>query len=59
VPGIAALGPDAGELGPAFSADPASVLVPASRSIAGADNPAEAAEELRDQVWAASQSGTR
>ncbi len=59
VPGIGAQGGDPAELGPAFSADPASVLVPASRSIAGAADPAAAAAELRDRVWAASQSATR
>jgi orotidine-5'-phosphate decarboxylase len=59
VPGIGAQGGDPGDLGPAFSGDPASVLVPASRSIAGADDPAAAAAELRDRVWAASQSATR
>jgi orotidine-5'-phosphate decarboxylase len=59
VPGVGAQGGDAADLGPAFSANPASVLVPASRSIAGADEPAAAAADLRDQVWAASQSATR
>jgi orotidine-5'-phosphate decarboxylase len=59
VPGIGAQGGDPAELGPAFSGDPASVLVPASRSIAGADDPAAAATELRERVWAASQSATR
>jgi orotidine-5'-phosphate decarboxylase len=59
VPGIGAQGGDPEELGLVFSADPASVLVPASRSIAGADDPAGAAAELRERVWAASQSATR
>jgi orotidine-5'-phosphate decarboxylase len=59
MPGVGAQGGNAADLGPAFSADPASVLVPASRSIAGADDPAAAAAALRDQVWAASQSATR
>jgi orotidine-5'-phosphate decarboxylase len=59
VPGVGAQGGDASDLGPAFSEDPASVLVPASRSIAGAAEPAAAAADLRDQVWAASQSATR
>ncbi len=59
VPGIGAQGGDAAALGPAFSGDPASVLVPASRSIAGAADPATAAAELREQVWAVSQSATR
>ena len=59
VPGIGAQGGDPAELGPAFSPDPASVLVPASRSIAGASDPAGAAAELRERVWAASQSAAR
>jgi orotidine-5'-phosphate decarboxylase len=59
VPGIGAQGGDPADLGPAFSAEPASVLVPASRSIAGAADPAAAAAELRDRVWAASQSAAR
>jgi orotidine-5'-phosphate decarboxylase len=59
VPGVGAQGGDPAELGPAFSGDQASVLVPASRSIAGADDPAAAAGELRERVWAASQSATR
>ena len=59
VPGIGAQGGRAADLGPAFSRHPASVLVPASRSIGAADDPAAAAAELRDQVWAASQSAAR
>jgi orotidine-5'-phosphate decarboxylase len=59
VPGIGAQGGDPADLGPAFSGNPASVLVPASRSVAGADDPAAAAAELRERVWAASQSATR
>ena len=58
-PGVGAQGGDAADLAPAFSANPASVLVPASRSIAGAADPAAAAAQLRDQVWAASQSAAR
>jgi orotidine-5'-phosphate decarboxylase len=59
VPGVGAQGGDPAELGPAFSNDQASVLVPASRSIAGAEDPAGAAAELRERVWVASQSATR
>jgi orotidine-5'-phosphate decarboxylase len=59
VPGIGAQGGDPDELGPAFSGHPASVLVPASRSIGRAQDPAAAAAELRDRVWAASQSAIR
>jgi orotidine-5'-phosphate decarboxylase len=59
VPGIGAQGGDPAELEPAFGVGPASVLVPASRSIGDAADPAAAAAELRERVWAASQSATR
>ncbi len=59
VPGVGAQGGSAADLGPAFSSHPASVLVPASRSIAGAADPARAAAELRDALWAVSQSVAR
>ncbi len=59
VPGVGAQGGSPDELAPAFSAEPASVLVAASRSIAGASDPASAAAELRDRVWAVSQSAAR
>ncbi len=59
VPGVGAQGGSAAALGPAFSADPASVLVPVSRSIAGADDPAAAAAGLRDQLWSVSQQAAR
>jgi len=52
IPGIGAQGGKAEDLEPALApGHPASVLVAASRSIAGADDPAAAAEELRDAVW--------
>ena len=52
VPGIGAQGGRPEDLGPALSAGrPASVLVAAARSIAGADDPGEAAEQLRATVW--------
>ena len=52
IPGIGAQGGKPEDLGPAISPGrPASVLVAASRSIAGADHPAAAAEELRAAVW--------
>jgi len=54
LPGVGAQGGDAGSLGPAFAAGPASALVTASRSVAGADDPGAAAEQLRDLVWSAS-----
>jgi orotidine-5'-phosphate decarboxylase len=59
IPGVGAQGGSADELGPAFSGHPASALVNASRSIATAPDPAAAAEELRAQVWDASQSAAR
>jgi orotidine-5'-phosphate decarboxylase len=59
IPGVGAQGGSAADLAPAFSAAPASALVSASRSIARADDPAAAAAELRDQVWAVSQSTAR
>jgi orotidine-5'-phosphate decarboxylase len=53
VPGIGAQGGRPEDLGPALAPDrPASVLVAAARSIAGADDPAAAAEGLREAVWA-------
>lgn len=52
IPGIGAQGGKPEDLGPALAVGrPASVLVAASRSIAGADEPAAAAEELREAVW--------
>lgn len=54
LPGVGAQGGDAGLLGAAFSAGPASALVTASRSVCGAADPARAAADLRDVVWAAS-----
>ena len=52
IPGIGAQGGKPEDLGPALAPGrPASVLVAASRSIAGADDPAAAAEELREAVW--------
>jgi orotidine-5'-phosphate decarboxylase len=52
IPGIGAQGGKPEDLGPAVSPGrPASVLVAAARSIAGADDPAAAAEELREAVW--------
>lgn len=59
VPGVGAQGGSAADLGPAFSHLPASVLVPASRSIAGADDPGAAAAALRDELWPVSQRAAR
>lgn len=53
IPGIGAQGGRPEDLAPALAAGrPASVLVAAARSIAGAADPAAAAEELRASVWA-------
>ncbi len=52
LPGVGAQGGEVGSLAPAFSAHRASAIVTASRSIAGADDPAAAAEALRDEIWA-------
>jgi orotidine-5'-phosphate decarboxylase len=54
LPGVGAQGGEPEELAPAFAAGPASALVTASRSVAGADDPGAAAERLRERVWAAS-----
>jgi orotidine-5'-phosphate decarboxylase len=52
IPGIGAQGGKPEDLAPAVAAGrPASVLVAAARSIAGADDPAVAAEQLRESVW--------
>jgi orotidine-5'-phosphate decarboxylase len=58
-PGVGAQGGRAEALGPAFGDHPASVLVPASRAIAGAEYPGAAAAELRDAVWGLSQALAR
>ena len=50
LPGVGAQGGAVESLGPAFDG-PASALVTASRSVAGADDPAAAAEALRAAVW--------
>ena len=54
IPGVGAQGGRPELLGAAFSAGPASALVPVSRGIAAAADPAAAAEDLRARVWAAS-----
>jgi orotidine-5'-phosphate decarboxylase len=51
IPGVGAQGGRARDLGPALGPHAASVLVTASRSIAGASDPGQAAEELRDELW--------
>ncbi|HRV60414.1 MAG TPA: orotidine-5'-phosphate decarboxylase, partial [Solirubrobacterales bacterium] len=54
IPGVGAQGGRPEDLGAAFVAGRAGAMVAASRSIAGADDPAAAAEELRAAVWAVS-----
>jgi orotidine-5'-phosphate decarboxylase len=52
IPGVGAQGGRPEELGPALATGkPASILVAAARSIAGADAPGAAAEELRAKLW--------
>jgi orotidine-5'-phosphate decarboxylase len=53
IPGVGAQGGRPEDLGPALvPGQPASILVPAARSIAGAEDPAAAAEDLRAALWA-------
>jgi orotidine-5'-phosphate decarboxylase len=51
IPGVGAQGGRPEDLGPAFAPGRAGALVAASRSIAGAADPAQAAETLREAVW--------
>lgn len=52
IPGVGAQGGHPEDLGPALSEGrPASILVAAARSIAGAEDPAAAAEQLRASLW--------
>ncbi len=57
IPGVGAQGGRPEDLGAAFSPGRGAALVAASRSIAGADDPAAAAEDLRKRVWAVSDRG--
>jgi orotidine-5'-phosphate decarboxylase len=52
LPGVGAQGGDPALLGPAFAAGQGSAIVTASRSLAGAEDPGAAAEDLRASVWA-------
>jgi len=52
LPGVGAQGGRPEDLGPAFGGRAAGALVAASRSIMTAPDPAVAAEELRERVWA-------
>jgi len=53
LPGVGAQGGSAERLGAAFANSIAGGVVTASRSIAGAEDPAAAAETLREQAWEA------
>lgn len=53
LPGVGAQGGTPEALGPAFGGRGAGALIPASRSIIYADDPARAADELRAAVWGA------
>jgi orotidine-5'-phosphate decarboxylase len=59
IPGVGAQGGRPEELGAAFGHHPASAIVTASRSIAAADDPGEAAEKLREAVFTVSQATAR
>jgi orotidine-5'-phosphate decarboxylase len=51
LPGVGAQGARAADLRPALGAHPASILVPVSRGISAAPDPAAAARALRDELW--------
>jgi len=51
LPGVGAQGGDPKLLGAAFAPGPAGAIVASSRGIAGAPDPAAAAEELRSTLW--------
>jgi orotidine-5'-phosphate decarboxylase len=51
IPGVGAQGGRPEDLGAAFEPGRAGALIAASRSIAGADDPAAAADELRSALW--------
>jgi orotidine-5'-phosphate decarboxylase len=59
LPGVGAQGGRPESLGAAFGSHPASAIVTASRSIAGADDPAAAADRLREEFFAVSQAVAR
>ena len=56
MPGVGAQGGSPEDLAPAISAHPASVLVPVSRAIATAGDPAAAADALSRRLWDLSRS---
>ena len=51
IPGVGTQGGTPADLAPALGEHPASILVAASRSIAGADDPGAATEALRAELW--------
>jgi orotidine-5'-phosphate decarboxylase len=51
IPGVGAQGGRPEDLGAAFTPGRAAALIAASRSIAGAEDPGQAAEDLRQAVW--------
>lgn len=57
IPGVGAQGGRPEDLGAAFTPGRSAALVAASRSIAGATDPAAAADELRQKVWSVSGRG--
>jgi orotidine-5'-phosphate decarboxylase len=59
LPGVGAQGGSPENLGAAFGAHPASAIVTASRSIARADDPGQAADRLREEFFAVSQAVAR
>ena len=59
VPGVGAQGGEPAALASAFGPHPGSVLVPASRAIAQAEDAGAAAERLRDELWRTSQRPAR
>jgi orotidine-5'-phosphate decarboxylase len=59
LPGVGAQGGRPEDLGAAFGSHPASAIVTASRSIARADDPGQAADRLREQFFAVSQAVAR
>jgi len=54
IPGVGAQGGRPEDLGAAFAPGRAGALVAASRSIAGDDDPGEAADRLRESLWGVS-----
>ncbi len=59
IPGVGAQGGRPEDLAAAFAPGRAAALVNASRSIAGADDPGQAAERLRETLWEVSGDASR